>query len=254
MRTTSLLSLPTSKASVAKEMSALTPIAAFVTGLVCLATSALAESGDVEAGKRVFAKCQGCHQVGEEAKHRIGPHLNGLFGRRAASHDDFRYSKSFRRAGTGGLEWHAETLDTFLENPRSIASGTRMSFRGLKDAGDRANLIAYLRTFSDDPANIPEADPTARGTDHDLEPTILALKGDPEYGEYLSGECVTCHQASGAGNGIPSIILWSEEDFVVAMHAYKKKQRKHPVMQMVAGRLGDEEIAALAAYFGQLNE
>ena len=133
-----------------------------------------------------------------------------------------------------------------------MTSGTRMSFRGIKDAADRANLIAYLRTFSDDPANIPEADPTAQATDHDLDPAILALVGDPEYGEYLSGECTTCHQASGGDAGIPSITLWPEEDFVVAMHAYKNKQRNHPVMQMVAGRLGDEEIAALAAYFAKV--
>ena len=219
-----------------------------------LATSAMADTVDLDAGKVIFNKCKGCHEVGKGAKHRIGPHLNGLFGRQAASHADFKYSKSFQRAGAGGLEWHADTLDAFLENPRSMTSGTRMSFPGLKDKADRVNLIAYLRVYSDDPANIPEADPTRPATDHDLDPAILALQGDPEYGAYLSGECTTCHQAAGGDAGIPSIVLWPEEDFVVAMHAYKSKQRKHPVMQMVAGRLGDEEIAALAAYFGQLED
>ena len=129
-----------------------------------------------------------------------------------------------------------------------------MSFRGLKDAQDRANVIAYLRGFSDDPSDIPEADPTRQGSERDLDPAILALVGDPDYGAYLSGECITCHQAAGGDDGIPSIVLWPQEDFVTAMHAYKNKTRKHPVMQMVAGRLGDEEIAALAAYFGQLQE
>lgn len=229
-------------------------IATLATMLACVAATASAEGGNVKAGAEIFSKCKGCHEVGKDAQHRIGPQLNGLFGRKAASHEDFRYSKSFQRAGASGLEWHADTLDAFLENPRSMTSGTRMSFPGLKDAQDRANLIAFLRTFSDNPANIPEADPTFRGTDHDLDPTILALKGDPDYGAYLSGECTTCHQAAGSDQGIPSIVLWPEEDFVVAMHAYKNKQRKHPVMQMVAGRLGDEEIAALAAYFGQLEE
>ena len=104
-------------------------------------------------------------------------------------------------------------------------------------------------TFSDDPANIPEADPTATAADHDLDPAILALVGDPEYGEYLSGECTTCHQADGADRGIPSITGWPRDDFVVAMHAYKTRARPHPVMQMMAGRLSNEEIAALAAYF-----
>jgi len=219
-----------------------------------LAGVAAADTEDVQAGEKVFQKCSGCHQIGKGAEHRIGPHLNGLFGRPAASYDDFRYSKSFQRAGAGGLEWHADTLDVFLENPRSMASATRMSFRGIKDADDRANLIAYLRTFSDNPADIPEADPTATSLSHDLDPTILALVGDPEYGEYLSGECTTCHQSSGSDDGIPSITLWPEEDFVLAMHAYKNKQRNHPVMQMMAGRLGDEEIAALAAYFARLED
>lgn len=210
--------------------------------------------GDAEAGKVVFDQCKGCHQVGEGAKNRIGPHLNELFGRPAASIEGFKYSKSFRRAGASGLEWHADTLDAFLENPRSYASGTRMSFRGIKDAKDRHDVIAYLRLFSDDPANIPEADPTATATDHDLDPAILAIQGDPEYGEHLSSECTTCHQTDGGDDGIPSIVLWPEEDFVIAMHAYKNKQRQHPVMQMMAGRLNDEEIAALAAYFNRLED
>ncbi|MQQ10687.1 c-type cytochrome [Epibacterium sp. SM1979] len=220
-----------------------------------LATAVAAdEFGDPAAGEKVFRKCRACHQVGEGAKHRIGPHLNGLFGRAAASHEGFRYSKALARVGDSGLEWHADTLDDFLENPRSLASGTRMSFPGLKKEKDRLDLIAYLRQFSDDPADIPEADPTASPVDHDLDPAILALEGDPEYGEYLSSECKTCHQASGGDDGIPSIVFWPEEDFVIAMHAYKNKKRPHPVMQMLAGRLNTEEIAALAAYFATLEE
>jgi cytochrome c len=220
-----------------------------------ISTAAVAdEFGDPAAGEKVYSKCKACHQVGAGATHRIGPHLNGLFGRQAASYEDFRYSKALVRAGSGGLEWHADTLDAFLENPRALASGTRMSFAGLKNAEDRRNLIAYLRTFSDNPANIPEADPTATPTDHNLDPEILALKGDPEYGEYLSSECTTCHQTAGADDGIPPIVLWPEEDFVIAMHAYKNKDRPNPVMQMMAGRLNSEEIAALAAYFATLDE
>ena len=210
------------------------------------------QGADIEAGKKVYAKCKGCHQVGAGAKNKIGPHLNELFGRPAAGLDGFRYSKSFQRAGAGGLEWHADTLDAFLEDPRAYTSGTRMSFRGLPKPEDRANVIAYLRTFSDSPADIPEADPTAKGTDHDLDPAILAIQGDPEYGEFLSSECTTCHRSDGGDDGIPSIVLWPEEDFVIAMHAYRSKTRQHPVMQMIAGRLNDEEIAALAAYFKSL--
>jgi cytochrome c len=210
--------------------------------------------GDPEKGAKVFKKCSGCHQVGTGAVDKVGPHLNGIFGSLAAEHQGYRYSKSMTRAGDDGLIWTAETLDAYLENPRALVSKTRMSFRGLKDEKDRADVLAYLRTFSDNPSDIPEAEPTALATDHDLDPAILALEGDAEYGEYLASECLTCHKSDGTSDGIPSITLWDTEDFVVAMHAYKQKLRPHPVMQMMAGRLNDEEIAALAAYFKSLEE
>ena len=221
--------------------------------LLCTAVAA-DEFGDPDAGKAVFKKCKSCHQIGEGAKHRIGPHLNGIFGRIAGTHEDFHYSKALERAGTSGLEWHADTLETFIENPRSLASGTRMSFKGIKDETDRLNLVAYLRLFSDDPANIPEADPTATAAEVELDPAVLALAGDRDYGEYLSSDCTTCHQTDGGDDGIPSIVLWPEEDFVIAMHAYKDKVRPNPVMQLIARRLNNEEIAALAAYFKDLEE
>ncbi len=208
-----------------------------------------AESGDPEKGAKVFRKCKSCHAVGEGAKNKVGPHLNGVFGRQAAALEGFKYSKSMVEAGAGDLVWTAKTLDAFLEDPKGLVAKTKMSFRGIKKPKDRANVLAYLRAFSDDPADIPEAEPTAKGTDHDLDPAILALKGDPEYGEYLSSECLTCHRADGEDSGIPSITNWPTEDFVVAMHAYKRKMRPHPVMQMMAGRLSDDEIASLAAYF-----
>ncbi len=221
---------------------------------LCAGPAAAQSLGDAERGEAVFRQCSGCHQVGPDASSRIGPHLNGLFGRKAAAVEGFPYSKAFERAGTKGLEWHLDTLDSFMENPKALVPGTRMSFRGLRKAEDRADVLAYLRDFSDSPQNIPEADPTASGVDHDLDPAILAIEGDFEYGEYLSSECTTCHRADGSDQGIPSIVFWPEDDFVLAMHAYKSKTRTHPVMNMVAGRLGDEEIAALAAYFATLGQ
>jgi len=220
---------------------------------VCAAGVTFAsEQGDPEKGAKLFKKCTACHQVGEGAKNRVGPQLNGVFGRTAGKVEGFKYSASMLRAGDDGLVWTTEKLDAYIENPKSLVSKTRMNFRGMKDAGERLDLIAYLRGFSDDPSNIPEAEPTARGSDHDLDPAILAIQGDPEYGEYLASECTTCHQTSGANDGIPGITGWPTEDFVIAMHAYKQKLRPHPVMQMMAGRLNDEEIAALAAYFEDL--
>ena len=220
-----------------------------------LATSAaLAEEiGDAERGAKLFSQqCKACHQIGDGAVNRVGPHLNGVFGRKAGAIDRFNYSKSMARMGADGLIWTLETLDAYLENPKALVSGTRMNYRGMKDPEARAALMAFLREWSDKPQNIPEAEPTAVKTDPDLSPEILAIKGDPDYGEYLASECQTCHQADGSDQGIPSVTGWPAEDFVVAMHAYKQKLRPHPVMQMMAGRLNEEEIAALAAYFATL--
>lgn len=75
--------------------------------------------------------------------------------------------------------------------------------------------------------------------------------GDPAYGEYLSGTCVTCHGSGGAGNGIPSIDRLSYEYFMAALKEYRDGIRANAAMVSVARGLGDEEIAALAAYYAQ---
>lgn len=211
------------------------------------------EIGDAERGATLFTRqCKACHQIGEGAVHRVGPQLNGLFGRKAGTEDGFNYSKSMARMGADGLTWTLETLDAYIENPKALVSGTRMNYRGMAEPEARAALMAFLRDWSDKPQNIPEAEPTAIKTNPDLAPEILAIKGDPDYGEYLASECQTCHQADGSDQGIPSITGWPSDDFVIAMHAYKQKLRPHPVMQMMASRLNEEEIAALAAYFATL--
>jgi cytochrome c len=211
--------------------------------------------GDAETGARVFDReCAACHQIGEGAMHRVGPHLNRIFDRRAASHEGFNYSRPLQRMGADGMVWRLDTLDAYLENPRALVSGTRMAYRGLRDEAQRSDLLAYLRAYSDQPQNIPESSPTARRTEPALPPEVLAIVGDREYGEYLAQECMACHQATGSDQGIPAITGWYEEDFVVAMHAYRRELRPHQVMQMMAQRLNDEEIAALAAYFATLGE
>ncbi|MBE0412724.1 c-type cytochrome [Yoonia sp.] len=219
------------------------------------ATQVGAEAGgDPTRGEALFRQCSGCHQIGEGAENRIGPQLNHIFDRAAGAVEGFRYSNGLSRAAAVGLAWNYDTLDAFIENPRTLVSNTRMSFRGMPDQQDRDDLVAYLRVFSDSPMNIPEAAPTARAVDHAVAPEVLAVVGDPAYGEYLSGECTSCHQKSGASDGIPSITNWRAEDFVIAMHAYKDGVRAHPVMQMMAGRLSTEEIAALAAYFERIDQ
>jgi cytochrome c553 len=77
-------------------------------------------------------------------------------------------------------------------------------------------------------------------------------QGDPALGQYLSSECVTCHQLSGAQQGIPAIVGWPTQTFVAIMNEYRTRQRPNPIMQTIAARLSPEEITALAAYFGSL--
>ncbi len=211
--------------------------------------------GDVEAGASAFNRdCAFCHQLGPDASNRVGPHLNRIFDRGAGSIDGFNYSSGLRRMGVDGLVWTYETLDAYIANPRALVSGTRMSYRGLRDETARHDLLAFLRAYSDQPENIPGSAPTARQTLPELSHETLQIEGDTEYGEFLSAECTTCHQLSGTDEGIPGIIGWFEEDFVVAMHAYKQGLRPHPVMQMMAGRLDNEQIAALAAFFATVND
>ncbi|HRD75514.1 MAG TPA: cytochrome c family protein [Hyphomicrobiaceae bacterium] len=96
----------------------------------------------------MFRKCRSCHEVGPDAKTRLGPTLNGLFGRKAGSIEGFKYSPGNLEAGSKGLVWTEETLFKYLEDPRAFVPGTTMAFAGLADEQDRRDVIAYLKQFS----------------------------------------------------------------------------------------------------------
>lgn len=83
--------------------------------------------------------------------------------------------------------------------------------------------------------------------------TPAPKKGDRELGEYLSSMCVACHQVSGKVTaGIPAIVAWPEDQFVAVMHAYKDGTRDNETMRTISHRLSQDEIEALAAFFGGL--
>ena len=217
--------------------------------LLVVLSAASAWGADATRGKALYQQCKRCHQAGGGAEHRIGPHLNDVFGRTAGSLAEYRYSPAMMAAGAAGLVWTGATLDTFLSDPPALVPHSRMSFEGVAEADDRVDLLAWLREFSGARPDLPPAEPTATPEEYGLDPGLLAIRGDPEYGAYLSGECITCHRPDGADEGIPSITGWPPDDFVIALHAYKRGKRVHPIMQLVAGRLSDEEIAALAVHF-----
>jgi cytochrome c len=103
-----------------------------------------AAGGDAEKGKQVFAKCGLCHATAP-GETKIGPSLAGIVGRKSASDAKFAYSDAMKKYDH---VWDAQTLDTYLVNPRETVPGTKMIFVGIKDANDRANLIAYLATLN----------------------------------------------------------------------------------------------------------
>lgn len=80
----------------------------------------------------------------------------------------------------------------------------------------------------------------------------ILKKADIGYGEYLSAECVTCHKVAGKSEGVPSISGVDAETLATILHAYKAKELENKVMQLMAGRLDDEQIASLSVYFASL--
>ena len=100
----------------------------------------------VAEGEKVFKKCAACHQVGEGAKSRTGPHLNGVFGRVIGSVEDFRYSKGFDALRDEGRVWDEASMAEFLAAPKAYIKGNKMSFPGLKKEEDILAVEAYLKS------------------------------------------------------------------------------------------------------------
>ena len=107
---------------------------------VMLAANAWAD-GDAAKGKRVFNKCKTCHELTAE-KNKIGPNLVGIIGRKSGSVANFKYSSAMKNAN---LVWDEKTIDTYLTDPKKLVPGNKMVLAPIKDAAERANLIAYLK-------------------------------------------------------------------------------------------------------------
>ncbi|MCL4764919.1 MAG: cytochrome c family protein [Hyphomicrobiaceae bacterium] len=115
--------------------------------IAALSATALA-GGNVEKGEAVFRKCKACHDVGPNAKNKVGPQLNQIIGRKAASVEGYSYSAAFKELGQNGLVWSEEKLDKYLEKPNALVQKTKMVFPGLSDEEDREDLLSYLKQFS----------------------------------------------------------------------------------------------------------
>lgn len=115
--------------------------------------SALLATASAESGVAVTKKCAACHTFEQGEANKIGPNLWGVLGRDIASVPDFSYSSALsEKEGV----WDYDGLNEFLTSPKGWAPGTKMAFAGLGKAQDRADLLLYLRSLSDNPPPLPE--------------------------------------------------------------------------------------------------
>ncbi len=105
------------------------------------------DAGDPAAGKTVFNRCRSCHQVGETAHNVVGPELNGIVGAKAGAVPGYKYSDALQ---TSGVVWDEAALQDFLKKPKAKVPGTKMTFAGLSNDKDIANVIAYLKQYGAD--------------------------------------------------------------------------------------------------------
>jgi cytochrome c len=116
-----------------------------IMGSSAAATAALAQ--DAEAGKASFNKCLACHAIGEGAKNKVGPELNGLDGRKSGTAADYNYSDANKNSG---ITWNEAQFKEYIKDPKAKIPGTKMVFAGIKNEKEVNDLWAYLSQFDKD--------------------------------------------------------------------------------------------------------
>ncbi|RCS25002.1 cytochrome c family protein [Phyllobacterium salinisoli] len=117
----------------------------------------LLQTADPVKGADVFKRCQACHTGAKGGPNKVGPDLWDIVDRPIASHPGFSYSAGMKEFAQTAKLWTYDHLNGFLTSPKNYVKGTAMGFAGDKNDAERANLIAYLRTLSDNPKPLPEA-------------------------------------------------------------------------------------------------
>ena len=121
-----------------------------IAGIVVAASTGTALAQDAAAGEQVFRRlCSPCHDIGPDAKVKLGPPLNGIDGRTAGTYEGFNYSPANK---SSGITWGEQHLDKYIRAPMQEMPGTRMAFVGIKNDKDIGDLWAYLKQFGPDGA------------------------------------------------------------------------------------------------------
>lgn len=107
-----------------------------------------------EDGEALIVRCQSCHDYSPANANRVGPGIHNVVGAEIALHEGYSYSDALASLGAAGETWTPENLSAFLESPADFAPGTRMSFAGLANIEDRAALIVFLNSISDNPIDL----------------------------------------------------------------------------------------------------
>lgn len=116
---------------------------ALVLGIAAIAAST-AQAADPAKGKSVFQRCAICHRVEKNGGNGLGPNLFGIVGRKAGTGADFSYSAAMKNSG---IVWSTDKLTAYIEHPAAVVPGNKMAFAGVTDAGQRADVVAYLATL-----------------------------------------------------------------------------------------------------------
>ncbi len=117
---------------------------AIVTLTLVAVTGAAHAAGDAAKGKTVFQRCAICHRDTKDGGNGLGPNLFGVVGRKAGSVAGFSYSAAMKNSG---ITWTTDKLEGYIEHPAAVVPGNRMAFAGIGDAGQRADVVAYLATL-----------------------------------------------------------------------------------------------------------
>src|SRR4249919_1536276 len=121
-----------------------------LSALVVIASTAAASAvlaQDAEAGKASFNKCMACHAIGEGAKNKVGPALNGLDGRKSGTVEGYSYSDANKNSG---ITWGKDVFLEYIKEPKAKIPGTKMVFAGIKNEKEANDLWAYVSSFDKD--------------------------------------------------------------------------------------------------------